>query len=218
MRRRVGSTPASFRPHSWRRVNDAAPLSGRSIMHILGFDYHDDCFHYLEHDMWCRALPDGLMQVGVNAFGVYLSGDFFMCRPKPAGTELRQGDTLGVVELSKSVVTIKTPLTGRIAEVNPALADSPELIHRDPYGRGWLVTIVPMDLSADLARLAHGDALEEAATKRMRLEKLPPQAQAQAPVQSLAQSQASPAPTPSTRSASPSPQPLPSQPSADPAP
>jgi glycine cleavage system H protein len=139
---------------------------------ILGFDYPEDCFYFLEHDMWCRMLADGRMQVGVTAFGVCLSGDFFMCRPKAPGTAVEQGRTLGVVELSKSIVTVKTPVSGTIVEVNPLLADTPEIIHQDPYGRGWLVAIAPNRWLQDLQQLAHGAGLESAAVARMRLENM----------------------------------------------
>ena len=141
-------------------------------MDILGFAYPDDAYFFLEHDMWCRPCADGRREVGVTAFGVYLSGDFYMCRPKPVGTMLAQGDTVAVAELSKSVVAIKTPVSGRVVEVNALLADTPELVHRDPYGQGWLARIAPARWNEDLGRLAHGESLVATATARMRRETL----------------------------------------------
>lgn len=140
-------------------------------MQILGFDYPDDCYFDLENDMWCRDIGDGRMQVGVSAFGVKISGNYFyMCRPKSVGTEVEQGKTVGVVELSKTVVTIKTPVSGTVVETNPALEDTPELINQDPYGAGWICVIAPSAWEQDRARLAHGAALAELAERRMRLE------------------------------------------------
>ena len=141
-------------------------------MNILGFDYPDELYYWLEGDLWCRKLDNGLVQVGVTPFGVHISGDFYMCRPKPVGTTLAQGQTLAVVELSKSVLAIKTPVSGIVREVNPLLEDTPEVIHQDPHGRGWLVHIEPTQWETDLAQLHHGAALRDAATKRMRLENL----------------------------------------------
>ena len=141
-------------------------------MNILGFDYPDELYYWLERDLWCRRLDNGLVQVGVTRFGVHISGDFYMARPKAVGTVLAQGQTLAVVELSKSVIAIKTPLSGLVREVNPLLEDTPEVIHQDPYGRGWLVQIEPTQWAADLALLHHGAALPGAATRRMRLENL----------------------------------------------
>lgn len=140
-------------------------------MHILGFDFPDDCHFDLENDMWCRDVGEGRMQVGVSAFGVKISGNYFyMCRPKPVGTEVEQGKTVGVVELSKTVVTIKSPLSGTVVEINPALEDTPELINQDPYGAGWICVIQASDWERERALLAHGAALPEAAERRIRLE------------------------------------------------
>lgn len=141
-------------------------------MNLLGFDYPDELYYWLERDMWARRLPDGLVQIGITAFGVRISGNFFMCRPKPPETELAQGQTVAVVELNKSVVTVKTPVSGVVREVNPVLAERPETIEQDPYGAGWLVTLAPTNWEADLALLHHGAALPEAATRRMQLENL----------------------------------------------
>jgi glycine cleavage system H protein len=139
-------------------------------MRILGFDYPDDCWFDLEHDMWCRLLEDGRVQVGVTAFGTHLSDDFYMCRPKPVGTALGQGQTMAVAELSKMVVAIKTPVSGTVDEVNPLLEDTPEVINKDPYGKGWLVCIRPERWESDARMLAHGEALAKQAETRMRLE------------------------------------------------
>jgi glycine cleavage system H protein len=140
-------------------------------MIILGFDYPDDCYFDLDNDMWCRPLGGGRVQVGVSAFGVQISGNhFYMCRPKPVGNEVEQGKTVGVVELSKTVVTIKTPVSGTIVEINTALEEQPELIHQDPYGAGWISVIQASDWERDRAQLAHGADLVEQAERRMRLE------------------------------------------------
>lgn len=141
-------------------------------MNILGFDYPDALYYWLERDMWVQRLEEGWVRVGITQFGVHISGAFFMCRPKPVGTVLEQGQTVAVVELNKSVVTVKTPVSGTVREINAQLEAHPELIESDPYGRGWLVTIEPARWDADLAVLHHGTALSEAAERRMRLENL----------------------------------------------
>ena len=141
-------------------------------MKLLGFDYPDSLYYWLERDMWARRLDGGLVQIGITTFGVRISGDFFMCRPKAVGTELEQGQTVAVAELNKSVVTIKTPVSGIVREVNPLLADTPEIIQHEPYSRGWLVAIEPTRWDEDLQRLHHGTQMEEAAITRMRLENL----------------------------------------------
>lgn len=141
-------------------------------MDILGFSYPDELYYWLERDMWAQRLGDGSVRVGITAFGVHISGAFFMCRPKPVGTVLEQGQTVAVVELNKSVVTVKTPVAGTVREINPLLEAEPELIEKDPYGRGWLVTLEPTGWAGDVPLLHHGAALADAATRRMMRENL----------------------------------------------
>lgn len=141
-------------------------------MKLLGFEFPDDHFYLLERDMWCERLADGRLRVGVTSFGVYLSGNFFMCRPKAEGTVLEQGATVAVAELNKSIVTIKTPASGVVEQVNPLLLETPEIIETDPYGRGWLVVLAPTRWAQDLAQLTHGPGLGAAMLSRMKLENL----------------------------------------------
>ena len=44
-------------------------------------------------------------------------------------------------EAVKAVSDLYSPVSGSIAEVNKELAGTPELVNRDPYGKGWMVKI-----------------------------------------------------------------------------
>lgn len=113
--------------------------------------------HYLmPQQTWARLHPDGTATVGITDLGVRLSGDIFMCRPQRVGTEVAQGRSIAVVELAKSVVSVKSPVTGQVLEINPLLETRPELVHRDPYGQGWLARLHCTNWQADAAQLLHG--------------------------------------------------------------
>jgi len=119
--------------------------------------------HYLVEDqVWARLDADGLATVGITALGIRQSGEIYMCRPKDIGCEVAQGRSVGVVELAKSVVSVKSPLTGVVVAVNPLLEEQPEWVHRDPYGQGWLARLRPAALDQDMKRLLHGDAVPAA--------------------------------------------------------
>lgn len=121
---------------------------------------------WAEDQTWAQPLPGGQVRVGITALGLKASGEIYMCRPKAVGSEVEQGRSIGVVELSKSIVAVKSPLSGVVARVNEALEDRPELVHRSPYEEGWLVEIAPSNLDADKARLAIGEAaIREAMTR-----------------------------------------------------
>ena len=139
-------------------------------MLILGFEFPDACHYWPLHDVWCLMQPDGVLRVGITAFGAHVGGDVYMCRPKAVGTVLQQGQGVAVAELSKSVISIKTPAGGAVVRINARLEDEPELLARDPYGAGWLVELTPADWDNDLRTLVCGSAAAAALLQRMQLE------------------------------------------------
>ena len=130
----------------------------------------------MAHQVWARPAGDGTATVGITQLGIRLGGEVYMCRAKRVGTALAQGDTLAVVELSKSVVAVKSPVGGTVVAINEALDDTPEWVHRDPYGQGWIARLRLTDWAADQAALLSGDALAPAMAHHAwlhRLELLP---------------------------------------------
>ena len=53
----------------------------------------------------------------------------------------------GTVEAVKTVSDLYLPVAGTVLEVNPLLANSPELVNTDPYGDGWMIKIKVSNLS-----------------------------------------------------------------------
>lgn len=124
---------------------------------------HPPELHYLmEHQVWARPEGDGTATVGITQLGIRLSGEVYMCRAKRVGTDIAQGGTVAVVELSKSVVAVKSPVSGIVVAVNEALDERPELVHRDPFGAGWIARLQLSAWPADQAALLTGDAVAPA--------------------------------------------------------
>ncbi len=128
-------------------------------MKAAGLDF-PAALHYLAaHQVWARLEGDGTATVGITALGIAEAGEIYMCRPKVVGTAVEQGRGIAVVELAKAIVSIKSPVRGAIAAVNPQLAERPALVHLDPYGEGWLARVRLADFDTDRAALLHGDAV-----------------------------------------------------------
>jgi len=107
---------------------------------------------YSEHGVWVQ-LENGLARVGVTDFAQQTSGDVAFVELPPPGTVLRQGDELANVETVKVTVSIPSPVSGTIRQVNEELDASPELVNQDPYGDGWLALIELDSWEADRAGL-----------------------------------------------------------------
>lgn len=127
-------------------------------MLIAGVALPEDLLYWVEDQTWARLLPDGSARLGITALGLKASGEIYMCRPKPVGEALVQGRAMAVVELAKSIVSVKAPLSGTVLAVNTALEARPELVHRDPYGEGWLLTLQPTALAVERVALHAGEA------------------------------------------------------------
>lgn len=128
-------------------------------MLIRGCEFPDELWYDVEHQVWARPAGDGNVTVGITAMGIKLAGEIYMCRPKSPGSMVERGRSVAVVELAKSIVSVKSPVTGEVLCVNTALADTPELVHRDSYGQGWLARLRPAAWEADRLQLVHGDAV-----------------------------------------------------------
>lgn len=143
-------------------------------MNVLGFDFPDALHYHVEHQVWARLDADARVTVGITALGIRLSGEIYMCRPKGIGQVVEQGRSVAVVELAKAIVSVKSPLSGQIVEINHALAAAPELVHLEPYGRGWLVRLQASAWDAEREALVHGAAVDAAMRHHAWLNKVEP--------------------------------------------
>lgn len=129
---------------------------------VVGCSFPEALHYLVDEQVWAQRLPDGTVRVGITALGIRLAGEIYMCRPKAVGSQLEQGRAVAIVELAKSIVAVKSPLSGTVVEINQRLADKPELVHLDPYGEGWLSRLQPADFDAEAQALVHGDTVAAA--------------------------------------------------------
>jgi glycine cleavage system H protein len=131
-------------------------------MDTVGLAFPSDLWYSIEHQVWARLGDDGTAVVGITSLGIQLAGEIYMCRPKSVGSVVEQGRSVAVVELAKSIVSVKSPVAGAVVEINDRLAATPELVERDPYGAGWLARLRLLGFEADSAALLFGDAVAPA--------------------------------------------------------
>jgi glycine cleavage system H protein len=63
------------------------------------------------------------------------------------GETLKKEDVFGTIEAVKTVSDMFMPVSGEILEINPELEEFPDLVNKDPYGKGWMVKIKISDPS-----------------------------------------------------------------------
>ncbi|MFT5641031.1 MAG: glycine cleavage system H protein [Cyclobacteriaceae bacterium] len=104
---------------------------------------------YTEDHEWVRIEGEEAY-VGITDFAQGELGDIVYLDVDTEGEELEIGAVFGSVEAVKTVSDLFMPVSGEVLEINEALADEPELINTDPYGKGWVIKIKVSDLGDKL--------------------------------------------------------------------
>lgn len=114
---------------------------------------------YAETHEWVRQEADGTLTVGITDHAQDLLGDLVYAELPEVGATVEAGQVCMFLESVKAASDIYMPVSGEIADVNPALEDEPELINQDAFGDGWLFKIQPSD-EGDLEQLLSAQAYE----------------------------------------------------------
>ena len=108
--------------------------------------------YYSREGLW--ALADGnRIRIGLSDFLQQRSGDVAFAEVRPQDSTVSVGDEVATIETIKVNISLTSPVTGKVVEVNPAMSTAPEAINQDPYGEGWLSVIEATDWEADRAGL-----------------------------------------------------------------
>lgn len=102
---------------------------------------------YTKEHEWAKLEGDRV-RVGITAFAQEQLGDVVFVELPRVGAKVTAHQAFGVVESVKAVSDLFAPMTGQVVEVNTELAQKPELINKDPYGKGWMILVAPADAAA----------------------------------------------------------------------
>ena len=94
---------------------------------------------------WIRLEDDGSVTIGITDHAQDLLGDLVFVETPEVGSTYATGDDCAVVESVKAASDVYSPLSGEITEANEELAETPEVINTDPYGKGWIFKMTLAD-------------------------------------------------------------------------
>ncbi|MGD0756129.1 MAG: glycine cleavage system protein GcvH [Bacteroidales bacterium] len=95
---------------------------------------------YTKDHEWLRV-EDNFGYVGVTDFAQGELGDIVFIEIETVGETLKKEEVFGTIEAVKTVSDMFMPVGGEILELNPTLEESPDVVNKDPYGKGWMVKI-----------------------------------------------------------------------------
>jgi len=126
-------------------------------------------YYYTEDGLWAR-IEDGKVRVGASDYVQRTGGDVAFVEVVMQGSAVERQAEFGTLETAKTTVSLLSPISGTIEQVNGILSEKPELVNADPYGEGWLVILAPRNLEDDLKTLMSADGYFELMLRKLETE------------------------------------------------
>ncbi len=118
-----------------------------------------DNLRYTKEHEWVKQEKDNVFLVGITEYAQRELGDIVYVEVETIGKSMEAGEVFGTVEAVKTVSDLFLPVSGTITELNPELANAPDLVNSDPYGKGWMIKLTVKD-PAQVAKLLDAAAYE----------------------------------------------------------
>lgn len=95
--------------------------------------------------LWLK--PEGTaIRVGLDDLAQKVLAGLDTIRVARAGTEVHRGDVIAEFRSEGRIARLTSPADGVILDVNTRLGADPNLVHKDPYRRGWLAKLATTTL------------------------------------------------------------------------
>ncbi len=105
----------------------------------------DDLKYTKDHE-WVKVDGD-VATVGITDFAQHELGDIVYIEVGNQGETLDQEETFGTIEAVKTVSDLFMPIGGEVVAFNDDIESSPDIVNKDPYGKGWIIKIKMSDTS-----------------------------------------------------------------------
>jgi glycine cleavage system H protein len=104
----------------------------------------EDTLRISQDHVWVR-LDGGEARLGISDFAAEALGKIiYVDLPEPEA-EVKRGEAFAAVESGKAQVELTSPVSGQVTKVNDRLAEEPELINQDCFGKGWIALVAIKD-------------------------------------------------------------------------
>jgi|SRR5664279_4461101 glycine cleavage system H protein len=117
----------------------------------------EDIKYHKEHT-WAKV-KGKKATIGITDYAQESLGDIVYIDLPDPDIEVDANTEITEIESTKATSAVISPLSGTIIEINDKLADSPEIINEDPYGKGW-IAIIEMDNPSEVDDLMDADEYE----------------------------------------------------------
>jgi glycine cleavage system H protein len=86
-----------------------------------------------------------IVKVGIMPILSYIAGNIRKIKLKQIGETVIQGKSIGTIESMSYFGVIRSPVSGKIIEINNDLLSNPKRVNDSPFESGWIAKIKPSD-------------------------------------------------------------------------
>jgi glycine cleavage system H protein len=99
----------------------------------------DDVKYHKEHTWVKLSGKEGT--IGITDYAQDALGDIVYIDLPEMDATVEANTEMSEIESTKATSSVISPVSGKIVKVNDDLAESPEVINEDPYGKGWIAVV-----------------------------------------------------------------------------
>jgi glycine cleavage system H protein len=108
--------------------------------YVEGFLFPEKLSYHPGHS-WAFRERRNLVRVGMDEFAAALAGHVDRIELPKLGHWLRQGQRAWSLVRDGQKTEMVSPAEGEVVEINPEVVANPDLLRKDPYGKGWLALV-----------------------------------------------------------------------------
>lgn len=124
-------------------------------MEINGCTFPEGLLYDTENLVWVKSndSTDKSMTIGVTTLLASIAGRLSKIKIKQVNTNIEKGKSIGSLESTKYFGVVRSPISGRIIEVNESIINRPKVVNDFPYTNGWFAKLEPYNIKDELGAL-----------------------------------------------------------------
>jgi glycine cleavage system H protein len=100
-------------------------------------NFPEELKYTTDHE-WIRVEGE-IAYVGITDYAQEELGEIVFVDVDSVGETIGQNEVFGSIEAVKTVSDLLMPVAGEVLEINKDLDDYPDLVNKEPYGKGWII-------------------------------------------------------------------------------
>jgi glycine cleavage system H protein len=110
---------------------------------------------------WALVENSRVVTVGVDDLVPRVIGKLDKIEIAKTGATVRQGEPLVTLHSGSRSLSLGSPVSGIVEEINLSLSDHPSLLADSPLEKGWIAKLAPRNLSSEIRDLLNGSAARQ---------------------------------------------------------